>query len=124
MKYSIHDYAEAFDQAIANPKVDKEAAVKNFLALVKRNGDEGKLKKIVEEVIHLARRHGDFRTVTIESARPLIKSQEKSVQGFLKPSDVVQYAVDSSLVAGVKVTVNDEMQFDGTLKAKMDTIFS
>jgi F0F1-type ATP synthase delta subunit len=132
MKYSVHDYAKALDEAIADsaaePVAKKEAVVKNFLALIRRNNDESRLKKILDEAARLARGRsrgqvGAMRQVTIQSARALSKAQEKMLQSFLHDEDVVEYEIDPELVAGVKIIVNDEMQFDGTMKAKLDTLF-
>lgn len=123
MRYSPHDYAKALVEAIDDPKVDRAAIHKNFLALVRANGDEAQLGKILDEAARLVRGNGGAREVMIESARPLAKAQEKMVHQLLKPGDVVAYKVDPDLIAGIKVTVNDEMQFDGTMKAKLDDLF-
>ena len=64
-----------------------------------------------------------MRQVIIQSARPLSKAQEKMVQPFLHADDVVEYEIDPELVAGLKIIINDEMQFDGTMKAKLDALF-
>ena len=128
MKYSVHDYAKALDEAIADPKAKHDAIIKNFLALVRRNNDEGRLKKILAEAARLSRKwpgaQGNMREVIVESARPLRKAQEKMLQQFIKPGDIVRYKVNPELVAGVKIVVNDEMQFDGTMKAKLDKLFT
>jgi F0F1-type ATP synthase delta subunit len=132
MKYSVHDYAKALDGAIADstaePVAKKEVIVKNFLELIRKNNDEGHMKKILDEAARLARGRGRgkadaMRQVTIQSARPLSKAQEKMVQSFLRVNDIVEYEIDLELVAGVKIIVNDEMQFDGTMKAKLDSLF-
>jgi F0F1-type ATP synthase delta subunit len=123
MKYSIHDYAKALDQALADPKASQQALVENFIALVYRNGDEARLKKILEEAGRLVRRKADIREVYIASARPLGKAQEKTLGRFVRAGDIVNYMIDPSLVAGVKITMDDEVQFDGTLKAKLEKLF-
>lgn len=128
MKYSVNDYAKALDEAIADavgqPVVKKEAIVKNFLALIRRNNDEPRLKKILDKAARFARGRGlGLRHVIVQSARPLTKAQEKTLAGFVRAEDVVEYEVDPELVAGVKLVVNDEMQFDGTMKAKLDSLF-
>jgi F0F1-type ATP synthase delta subunit len=131
MKYSVHDYAKALDEAMADPatvKTGKAAIAKNFLELIRHNGDEARLKKILDEAARLSRKRdvaggASFRDVLIESARPLEKSQEKMLHSFIKPSDVVEYATNPDLIAGVRITVNDEMEFDGTMKAKLDSLF-
>lgn len=130
MKYSVHDYAKALDAAIADvvgqPTAKQEAVAKNFLELVRRNNDESGFKKILQEAARIARgrkREGALRQVTVQSARSLNKAQEKMLGGFLRETDVVNYQIDPSLVAGVKIVVDDEMQLDGTMKAKLDSLF-
>jgi F0F1-type ATP synthase delta subunit len=123
MRYAAHYYAKALVQALDVPGAKQDAIAKNFLELVRRNGDETRLKKILEEASRLSRGRGGAREVMIESARPLTKTQEKSLEPLMKSGDVIQRKVNPDLVAGVKLTVNDEMQFDGSMKAKLDKLF-
>jgi F0F1-type ATP synthase delta subunit len=124
MKYSTQDYAKALVGAIENPEVkDKSAIEKNFLALVRRNGDEARLMKILTEASRISRGKDGSRQVIVESARKLSTSQEKIIHQFMKPGDIVEYETNPDLVAGIKITVNDEIQFDGTMKAKLDKLF-
>ncbi len=124
MKYSVSDYAKALDGAVAAPKADDAANAKNFLALLRRHGDGSRLEKILDEAARLARGKHGVREVTIASARPLTASQAIAAKKFLKPGDMATYALDPALVAGVKIVVNDEMQFDGSLKSKLDALFN
>jgi len=39
-----------------------------------------------------------------------------------KAGDVVEARIDPDLIAGIKITVNDEMQFDGSLKSKLNKV--
>jgi len=130
MKYPYHIYAKALVAALYDPNVDQKAVSKNFLALVSRNGDELRLKKILDEAARLARgreargKAGGAREVMIESARKLSAEQKAMVRSLVHSRDVVVEKIDPALVAGVKITVNDEMQFDGTMKAKLDMLFT
>jgi F0F1-type ATP synthase delta subunit len=127
MKYAPHVYAKALVEVLSVPKgsgnklTDAEIA-KNFLALVQRNGDESHLKKILEEASRFARGKSGVRKVTIESARALVPSQKKMVERFVKPGDVVEERIDPELIAGIKIILNDEMQFDGSLKNKLNRV--
>jgi F0F1-type ATP synthase delta subunit len=131
MKYTLQDYARALDAVRNDPAVKPEVAVKNFLAILRRNGDEGHLKKILDEAVRMSHvnagagsgKGAAMRDVVIESARPLSKSQAGLIKNFLKPGDVVGYRVNPDLVAGMKITVNDETQFDGSMKAKLEALF-
>lgn len=123
MKYPSHLYAKALDEALADPKANHAVIAKNFVGLVRKNGDESHFRKILEEAGRFARGRTGIRKVAVESARTLGKVQEKMVQQFLKPGDVVTYETNPDLVAGIKIIVNDEMQFDGTMKGKLDRLF-
>jgi F0F1-type ATP synthase delta subunit len=127
MKYFPHVYAKALVEILSVPKgsagkkTDDEIA-KNFLALVRRNGDESHLRRILEEASRFARGKSGMRKVTLESARPLRPPQRAALAGFVKPGDVVEERIDPELVAGIKIIVNDEMQFDGSLRNKLNKV--
>lgn len=123
MKYSASLYAKALDEALADPQANQAEMAKNFLELVRKNGDEAHLRKILDEASRLARGRVKMRKVTVESARTLAKSQEAMVKSFLKPGDVVEYEINPDLIAGVKIIVNDENQLDGSLRSKLDALF-
>lgn len=127
MKYAPDMYARALVEVLSAPKGSADrptdaAIAENFLELVRKNGDEGHLRKILEEASRFARVHSGVRKVMIESARPLAPSQKKMVQGFMKPGDVVEERINPDLIAGIKVILNDEMQFDGSLKNKLNRV--
>jgi len=125
MKYPAHFYAKALAGVIAEAKGKREdEIVKRFVALVRKNGDEMHLRKIVEEAARFVRGKSGVRKVMIEVARAPGDAQRKMLQRLMKPGDVVQEKINPELVAGVKIIVNDEMQFDGSLKGKLDTIFN
>ena len=125
MKYPAHIYAKALAEAIAHAKgkAAEDAVLKNFIALVRRNGDEGNIRKLVEEAARMVRGKSGVRKVTIETARAQGAAQRKSLRRFIKEGDIVEERIDPTLVAGVKIILDDELQFDGSLKGKMDKIF-
>jgi len=128
MKYPAHIYAKALAEVIGDPSrkiSEKETAaiVKNFLELVRANGDESHLRKILEEAARFARGKAGIRKVSVESARALSTAQEKEVAKFLTAADVVERTIDPALIAGIRILVNDEMQFDGSLRGKLDKVF-
>lgn len=126
MKYAPHVYAKALVEVLSAPpgpgRQHDDAIAKNFLALVRKNGDESHVRKILEEASRFARGKSGVRKVMIESARPLAPSQKKLMERFTKPGDVVEERINPDLIAGIKVILNDEMQFDGSLKNKLNGI--
>lgn len=125
MKYSPKLYAQAFSELAIEPleKVKEMELVKNFFEVIKKNNDIHQLKKISEETEKLLRMKSGHRKITIESARK-INHSNIGLKNFLKPDDVIEEKMDPELIAGIKITVNDEMQFDGSLKRKIDNLFS
>lgn len=126
MKYPAHIYAKALvgvldDQKTSGMAHDAEIA-QNFLALVKKNGDESHLEKILEEAARFARGKSGVQKITITSARALSPLQEKTMEQLIKPGDIVNRQIDPGLIAGIRITINDEMQFDGSLKKKLNTV--
>ncbi len=80
---------EAIADSAAGPVAKKEAVVKNFLTLIRRNNDEARLKKILDKAARLCARARTraswaMRQVTIQSARPVTKAQEKMLRIILK----------------------------------------
>ncbi|OGY99107.1 MAG: hypothetical protein A2945_05310 [Candidatus Liptonbacteria bacterium RIFCSPLOWO2_01_FULL_52_25] len=126
MKYPSHIYAKALAGAITDPNAKAgEEIMKNFMAIVLKNGDGAHLKKIVAETARLVHRKSGVRDVTLESARSLHADQKKEIWNhFAGPNDAVEAKTNPELIAGVRVTVNDELQFDGSLRTKLDTLFS
>ncbi len=125
MKYPAHIYAKALVEVLAasdGSKSRDDAAAKNFLALVRKNGDEGHLEKILEEASRFARGKSGVRKVTIASARELTGSQNAAMAHFMKEGDVVERRIEPELIAGVKIVINDELQFDGSLKNKLNGV--
>jgi F0F1-type ATP synthase delta subunit len=133
MKYSTHLYSKALAEVIAAAKpvaatkpaheVRQTLIAKNFLALVRKNGDEAHLRRILEEAGKLVCAKEGTQKVILETARTLGRAQKESLQSFVKKGDVIEEKINPELVAGVRIIVDDEMQFDGSLRGKLDRLF-
>ncbi len=124
MKYRSSIYAKALAEVITDRKVTDDAAVvRNFLAMVERNGDSSHLTAILEEAARLSRGKKGIHKVMLESARSMSDVQRKAVVALVSESDVVEEMINGELIAGIRVVVDDERQFDGSLKGKLDKLF-
>ena len=128
-KNNIKNYAKALAD-IASPKPKGEGGsgstdkkVKNFLALVKKNGLERKLKEIVEmaENIILAKKGNN--KITLLTARKITASQKKLLQNVAKDGDRITEKINPEIIAGVKIIINDSKQFDASMQKKLQNIF-
>lgn len=125
MNYSPRAYARALAELAVGKKSPRERKllVQNFLALVKRRGKEHDLKKIAAHAEMFMRRMSGARNVVIETARPVSPSPKESLRKLFRATDFIEERVKPELVAGISVTIDDEMRFDGSLKRKLDRLF-
>lgn len=122
MKYSPQIYAKAFSEIIMKPSVKKADLVKNFLRLIKKNNDEHLLKKIYELTEKMARDKFGKRKVVVETARA-IKGLNITIKKISQKGDIVEKKINPDLIAGIKIILNDEMQFDGSMEKKIKNLF-
>lgn len=118
MKYSPKLYARALLAAKG------KEVIQNFLRLLRRNGDERELPRILNEAEKLMLLKTGRRKVILESARHLSGKQKEILRKILKPEDTLEERVSPELIAGVRITINDELQFDGTLARKLKKMFT
>jgi F0F1-type ATP synthase delta subunit len=125
MKYSPQIYARVFSEIVCDPSFDKkeEFLVKNFLGLIAKNNDQHQLKKIIALAEKLVRAKTGRRKLVIETARP-VKKLDNIIKKIIKKDDIVEEKINKDLIAGLKVVLNDEMQFDGSMQRKIKKLFS
>lgn len=125
MRYTLKQYATAFAGLArdARSPQEKRALVKNFIALLERNGDITRREHIVRAAERAVRKQLGRRTVLIETARA-VEGARKHLSRVLKPTDSIEEKISPELIAGVRVTVDDEYQFDGSLTRKLDALFN
>lgn len=125
MKHPAGTYAKALVEVLATfkgSKAEEDQLAKHFIALVRKNGDEGHLRQILEEASRFSRGKSGVRKVTIASARELNAAQTKTMEHFVRAGDVVERRIEPDLIAGIKIILDDELQFDGSLKNKLNSV--
>jgi F0F1-type ATP synthase delta subunit len=125
MKYSPQIYARALSEIVTEPSADKRTAdlIKNFLALVIKNNDQHQLKKIYARAEKMVREKTGKRKVAVETARQ-IKNLKSALKEIIKKGDIIGEKINPDLIAGMKIIINDEMQFDGSMANKIKRLFS
>jgi F0F1-type ATP synthase delta subunit len=81
------------------------------------------LKKIYEQAEKIIREKTGKRKLVVEVARKA-KGLDAAVRKIAKKSDIVEEKINPDLIAGIKITINDEMQFDGSMSRKIKKLFS
>lgn len=123
MKYNPRIYAKAFSEMAIKPSTRKTDLVKNFLALVRKNNDQHLLKKIYEQAERIVREKSGKKKIILETARNA-KNLNKIIKKIAAKGDIVEEKINSDLLAGVKIIINDETQFDGSMSRKIKNLFA
>ena len=124
MKYPINCYAKALAEIIASQKGNAGQIERNFIAILKKNGDVSHAWKIIHETERFLRKKDGTRKVIVRSARPLQRAPKDILGGTLGLGDVYETAVQPELIAGLTISINDDLRFDGSLKGKIDKLFN
>lgn len=115
-------YARALAEVVLNKKENKKS-VENFLALVKKNGLERKLKEIVELAENIILAKQGKNKITFLTARKVTPSQTKLLESIVKKGDIIKEKINPELIAGVKVVINENRQLDMSMANKLSKIF-
>ncbi len=121
MKIKSKIYAEALVDLILKPGTDEHAA-ENFLELLLKNGDMGKLKEIVSLAEEIFIKKTGRRKIIIESARKIKAKNKEIIQSIAHQGDIITERINSNLIAGIKIIINDE-QLDLSMQKKLQNIF-
>jgi len=126
MRYPPRIYAEAFSRAIADAGSDeeREKALDGLMEIVEKNGDGKKLNTIALMVEQIFEKKFGLKTFVVESAFPLKGLGGELRARLAKGGNTVREVVKPSLLAGIKVTMNNRLEFDVSLKRKLDQLFT
>lgn len=126
MNYAPKTYALAFCEAIeaAKNSAEKDKRLKNLLAIVKSNRDQKKLKDVLFFVKKIMVKKNNGRLMLIESARSQSAASEKIIKSLIKSADIVENKINKSLIAGIKININDELLLDGSFSTKIKKILN
>ncbi|OGZ54178.1 MAG: hypothetical protein A3B25_00675 [Candidatus Ryanbacteria bacterium RIFCSPLOWO2_01_FULL_48_26] len=123
-KISTDSYAAAF-VAVLEKSRNADTVVKNFIETIKKNNDWAKRRQIREACEKEWRKVHGKSLVVIESARELNGEQRARVSKQWKDKGhSVEYKIYPSLIAGVKIVIDEEKQFDGSLNNKLRKVFA
>ena len=144
MNYSPTIFAKSFFLAIKEaPNSEHPKLMKNFLRLLKKYGAEKDAHKIVTILQKMASRAEGTHRISIVTARALDKKTMQAVKhlfsadrerpsagaesGFSvggKEKNVFTESLNPDLLAGIKITIDDELVLDNSMKRKLKNLFA
>lgn len=123
-KNKVKIYAKALAGAILGKKTSENKIVANFVNLLIKTDQEKKAKEILTLTEDLLLRKQGKKKIVFEMARRLTPGNKSLLKQFVKEGDVVKEKINHQLIAGVKIVVNNEKQFDNSMQAKIQRIFN
>lgn len=122
-KNRIKLYAKALAEVVSKKEIDKKKIVNNFINLLIKSGQEKKLKEILNLTEDLLLEKQGKRKIIFETARKMTINQKKILDNFVKNGDIVKEKINPEIIAGVKIIINNEKQFDASMQSKLQNIF-
>lgn len=116
-------YAEILLEIIEGEKdsIKAKKKLKKFLDFLTERKDMKRIERIIESAEDLFYRRTGKKKITIETARKL--SNINVFRDSFGKGDVIMEKLNPSLVAGVKIIINNDKQLDFSLKKKLESIF-
>lgn len=126
MKYDPKLYAKAFAELAAGPLTAEEERrlTQNLVALMKKNGDLHRAHRTLELIEEELRKKSGRRKIVIQTARPFAEAEQLITRALEKPGDIVKTELHPELVAGARIIINDDLEYDASLKHKLDALFN
>ena len=119
---NIKLYAKALAE-VASEKMsqkNQQEVIGNFLKLLEKKCQLKNAKKIIDLAEAYYIKQQGNKKVVIESARQV--NLKLLLKTIYKQGDIVQEKISPGLIAGIKITLDDEMEFDASLSAKIRNI--
>lgn len=121
MKYSSKIYATALLEAIEEKS--QAEAVKKFLSIMRKNGDFSKLPNILRDFKKAYNKQHGIKEVKINLAREE-KNVVNQVKEILKLKHEPEVEINKEILGGVVITIDDEVVIDGSIKTRINKLFS
>ncbi|HTY39603.1 MAG TPA: F0F1 ATP synthase subunit delta [Candidatus Paceibacterota bacterium] len=126
MKYAPALYAQAFASlaARATTPAARDVLVKNLVATAIKHGDTRALPKIAALAEKLLAKRAGANIWRVEVARSTKETPAELLRGLAGKDDLIETEVRPELVAGLRITQNNEREFDATLATKLTKLFA
>ncbi|OHA09470.1 MAG: hypothetical protein A3B37_02090 [Candidatus Sungbacteria bacterium RIFCSPLOWO2_01_FULL_59_16] len=116
-------YAQALLELSRERKL-KPAAMRNFIALLRREKRTSWLPEILRRFETLLRRERGIRKIEVLAARRELQSVVKKARREFGRRAEIAFAVDPALIGGAVCTIDDEIVIDASVKTQLDRMFA
>jgi F-type H+-transporting ATPase subunit delta len=126
VKLSIHDYAQALYEAVAEKPADRADIVHRFIDRLALDGQRHYLPQIMIELEKIQAEVENQSIVTVTTAEPLTANEKTDLTDQLKKqlnvdAITLREQVDPSLISGLTIQIGDQL-IDHSVKSKLDNL--
>ena len=115
-------YARAFRKALEEKEANSDTLVRNLVDSLHRHRVLTRKARIVSLISREIVRHRGGHWIEIETARPLsATNRDKAARAFAK-TDHLEERTRTELIAGIRIIVDGQKEYDGSLKKRLDTV--
>lgn len=115
-------WARAFRKALREADMPEQKLADNLAAAIQRHAGAAHRLRIAESVSQELVHHHGGRWVVVETARPLTNALREKVRKAFSSKDYIEERVRPEIISGMRIIVDGEKEFDGSLKRKLDEV--
>ena len=124
MRYTTKQYALALFAALKNKSAtDRKEIIKRFLIILRKNRDGARLKLILQETERQHLKDMGLKKVEVVSAGGLSSKVKKEMGEILGGKILWQESVESKLLAGLRILIDEENLIDASASRFLNKIF-
>ena len=124
MKYRVSQYAQALHAAlIGKSEAEQKKIIVRFVELLVRHRVIGKAHAICAVYEKLALQKRGERLVQIETASPASETLKQQIYTVLGKNIHIEERVNSQVLGGVKMLIDDEILIDASAKGQIENLF-
>lgn len=125
MRFTIFQYARALHDALENATTDEDRAkmIRRFLLLLRIHSASGNLSRILSAVEKFYCRSRGLRKIAVETSSGLSNTARGEIRKIFGENIVLDEVVLPELLAGIRITVDDELLIDASGKRQLEYLF-
>ena len=124
MKYRPVQYAEAlYDACEDTSEAEQKKIVKKFVEILARHQAIHKAREIYTAYEKLNLRKQGLRSVRLETVTPATEKLKQEIKAILGKDIYIEEVMNSSLLGGVTILIDNEILIDASVKRQMEDLF-
>ena len=125
MKYTAKQYASVFLSVFeGKSEKSRKEVLQKFIAVLSRNRDMTRLGAILREIEREFFKKTGMKKVLVESVSPLSVGLRNEVEKAVGGKTYLYEKINPSLLAGIRILINDEFLIDASAKRQIEKLFS